>query len=194
LHPGSFFWCWRYATRSRCPVMWGMHPTVPVTEVLLLPLLTARFAGNMPYGLRQTTTGCRAIAPIWDRKRRNKVQLVSPLTRTKNAKRCLRVPRIVALRWRRHSHSPSALPTFGEAKSSGRLQNQRPCCSLELGSTEDRAGVGTKNAKRCLRVPNGLCVIRRMNGFGWSDEVAIVARDKETICVHVREPVVTAAH
>ena len=36
----------------------------------------------MPYGLR-TTTGSRAIAPIWDRKRRNKVQLVSPLTRTK---------------------------------------------------------------------------------------------------------------
>ena len=61
----------------------GYAPHRPRNRGALAAALTARSAGNMPYGLRQTTTGCRATAPIWDRKRRNKVQLVSPLTRTK---------------------------------------------------------------------------------------------------------------
>jgi len=76
---------------------------------------------------------------------------------------------------------------FWEAAESAAMLQPR------IGIHRDRAGGGTKNAKHCLRVPNCLCVIRRMNGFGWSNEVAIVAIDKETICVHVREPVVTAA-
>jgi hypothetical protein len=82
LHPGSFFGAGAMPPEAAVRLC-GYAPHRPRNGGALAAALTARFAGNMPYGLRQTTTGCRAIAPIWDRKRRNKAQLVSPLTRTK---------------------------------------------------------------------------------------------------------------
>ena len=76
---------------------------------------------------------------------------------------------------------PGALASRPKEPLPGRIKGRR----------EYRNSFGIKHD---LGLCNGLGVIRCMNGRGPSNEVAIVATDKETIWIHVREPVATPAN